>query len=150
MRPRCSLRFSGGFGSVSSLRWTIEPKLPWHAPRISVSLPWPPSTNRIWRSLRSGPLSGRVLLSAEGREYLSAASAIAARANRRVQGRVGVVVKLHPPNRRRFDIDNRAKILLDAMTKGGCWDDDSQIDVLIIERGEVCEHGRADVMVWEA
>ena len=34
---------------------------------MTLELPWPPSINRYYRSLRKGALAGRVLISEEGR-----------------------------------------------------------------------------------
>lgn len=50
--------------------------------------------------------------------------------------RFEVVIKLHFATRRKTDIDNRVKPLLDALTRAGVWDDDSQVDALKIRRAE--------------
>ena len=115
-------------------------------------LPWPPSTNTIWRSLRSGPMAGRVLLSKAGRQYREAvADAVVAQNTGRVifGGRVGVEIILHPPTRRKLDIDNRVKALLDGLTHVDLWHDDEQIDVLIVRREEIRKEGAAIVVAWE-
>lgn len=107
---------------------------------IRLTLPWPPSTNTIWRSLRSGPLAGRVLLSKAGREYRkSVHAAVTAQIGARgtISGPVKVDIQLHPPTRHRLDLDNRIKAVLDALTHAAVWVDDSQVDVLIVSRGEV-------------
>lgn len=103
-------------------------------------LPWPPSTNTIWRSLRSGPMAGRVLLSKAGREYRkSVHAAVTAQIGARgaISGPVRVDILLHPPTRHRLDLDNRIKAVLDALTHAAVWVDDSQVDVLIVSRGDV-------------
>lgn len=114
---------------------------------LEMRLPWPPSVNAIWRT------HGKAArLSEAARAYFrSAATAIAVqRAGRRFLGRVAVEIVLHAPNKRADrDIDNRAKALLDACTKGGLWDDDSQVDVLIVLRSEIREGGLAVVRVAE-
>ena len=51
-------------------------------------------------------------------------------------GRYSVHVVVLEPDRRSRDLDNAAKGCLDAM-RGVLWDDDRQIDRLVIERGEV-------------
>lgn len=107
---------------------------------IRLELPWPPSTNTIWRSLRSGPMAGRVLLSKAGREYRkSVHAAVAAQIGARgaISGPVRVDIQLHPPTRHRLDLDNRIKAVLDALTHAAVWVDDSQVDVLIVSRGDV-------------
>lgn len=50
--------------------------------------------------------------------------------------RFAVAVVLHFNSNRKCDIDNRVKPLLDALTACGVWDDDSQVDLIMIKRGE--------------
>ena len=119
---------------------------------IRLTLPFPPSTNTIWRSLRSGPMAGRVLLSKAGREYRKAVHAsVTAQIGARgaFGGRLRVSIQLHPPTRRRLDIDNRIKACLDALTHAAVWADDEQVDVLQITRGEIMAGGLAVVEVEE-
>ena len=66
------------------------------------------------------------------------------------QGRLTVTVYFRVKSRGRWDIDNRYKLLLDALTEAGVWADDSRIDDL---RGIVEVDGRKKpetvVKVWE-
>lgn len=108
---------------------------------IELALPWPPSINHYWRTWR-----GRVLLSREGRAYREAVGrALQGYRAPPLTGRLEVRLVLHPPDRRRFDIDNRHKAPLDAMQHAGVFGNDEQIDALRIERGDVVPHGRVDV-----
>ncbi|HEY0878981.1 MAG TPA: RusA family crossover junction endodeoxyribonuclease [Zeimonas sp.] len=118
---------------------------------IELRLPWAPSTNTIWRSMRSGPMAGRVLLSKAGREFFAQAEreVLVQRAGRRIAGRAQVEIVLHAPTRAQLDIDNRAKAVLDACTKGGLWADDSQVDVLIVRRACVLKGGAVLVRAIE-
>lgn len=105
---------------------------------IELSLPWPPSVNRIWRTPRKGPLAGRVLLAADGREYrrtVAAISLVTLGGTPQIESRLSVVMRLSPPDRRKRDIDNSAKAVLDALMHAGVYRDDSQIDDLHIIRG---------------
>ena len=100
-----------------------------------LSLPYPPSVNRYWRSLRAGPMAGRVLISAEGRAYRDAVARVArAQAIVSASGELAVNVALVPGDRLRRDIDNPLKALLDALTHAGAWEDDSQIRRLVVSR----------------
>jgi crossover junction endodeoxyribonuclease RusA len=63
--------------------------------------------------------------------------------------RVSVSIVLKPPDRRRRDIDNTAKAILDALAGAGVYDDDCQIDRLTIERDRITEEGIAIVNVWK-
>ena len=113
---------------------------------INLSLPWPPSVNAYYRAI-----SGRSILSKKGREYKREVCMLA-RVNRwgkHLAGRLEVRVLLHPPTRARRDIDNSIKALLDAMQVAGVYLDDSQIDLLVVERGAVQRPGMAIVEVVE-
>ena len=57
--------------------------------------------------------------------------------------RLGVGIMLDPPTRRAFDVDNRAKAVLDALEHAGVYEDDGQIDSLTLTRGELFKGGRA-------
>ncbi|MFE1815605.1 RusA family crossover junction endodeoxyribonuclease [Metapseudomonas otitidis] len=105
---------------------------------IEIELPWPPSVNSYWRHPNKGPLAGRHLISAEGREYRKAVLWQLAPMALSLSGRLAVTVECFPPDRRKRDLDNIAKGLLDAMTHAGAWGDDEQIDDLrIIRRGTI-------------
>lgn len=103
-------------------------------------LPYPPSINQYYRVLPKG----RVLISKRGRLYRSSVIDLIKRRYPYViesRDRLDVRIELQPPDRRRRDLDNVLKPLLDSMTYAHVWADDSQIDILLIERGEVCRGG---------
>ena len=58
-----------------------------------------------------------------------------------------VVVSLFQPTKRKCDIDNYMKALLDALQHAGCYDDDEQIDELHIVRMGVFKGGECRVVV---
>lgn len=117
---------------------------------VDLTLPWPPSTNTLWRNVRIGNRQA-TLLSERGREFFDAAAyeVIRQRGGIRFAGVVHVDVTLHAPNRRSYDIDNRIKAVLDACTKGFVWHDDGQVDVLVVRRGEIRKDGAAVVRITE-
>ena len=63
--------------------------------------------------------------------------------------RLQMQVTLFPKDRRKQDIDNRIKALWDALTDAGVFDDDEQIDILIVQRGEISKGGGCLVMIDE-
>ncbi|MFM5319333.1 RusA family crossover junction endodeoxyribonuclease [Aeromonas caviae] len=120
----------------------------------TVTLPWPPSTNRIWRNVA---VSGkpRTLLSEEGRRFRTTAAQMCMLGgvnNRQLAGRLAVSMVACPPDRRARDLDNVLKATLDALTHAGVWLDDSQIDLLSVERAQVVKGGelRVTISVKEA
>ncbi|MBQ0032988.1 MAG: RusA family crossover junction endodeoxyribonuclease [bacterium] len=89
---------------------------------VGVELPWPPSLNRYYRVFRN-----RILISRDGRKYRMMVVSRMGGLNRKLTGDVSVEIDLYPPDRRRRDIDNPLKCLLDSMTHAGVYEDDSQI-----------------------
>ncbi len=61
--------------------------------------------------------------------------------------RLQMTVTLHPRDKRKQDIDNRIKALWDALADAGVFDDDEQIDVLIVERGQIKKGGACRVII---
>jgi crossover junction endodeoxyribonuclease RusA len=117
---------------------------------IRLSLPWPPSVNRIWRSI---VIRGavRVLLSREGTQYRQAVKT-ALRGWTQDAGAcfgrwVSVEILAYPPDRRRRDLDNILKAALDALTHAGIWADDSLVAALRIERMDPSERPRLEILI---
>jgi len=95
-----------------------------------------------------------VLVSREGRRYRERVRALLAAVRlspdtSTFRGRLDMVVTLHPPDRRRRDIDNSMKGLLDALEYAGVYEDDSQIDHLTIDRGAVVPRGSCTIDIVE-
>lgn len=116
---------------------------------IELTLPWPPSVNSYWRHPTKGPLAGRHLISDEGRKYRSAIMALVRPLNIALMCRLAVTVECHAPDRRKRDLDNIAKGLLDALTHAGAWGDDEQIDDLRLIRRDTVKGGRVVVRIQD-
>jgi len=56
-------------------------------------------------------------------------------------GRLSCSLVLHGPTKKKYDIDNRVKPLLDALEKADVFDDDEAIDAIHVYRGEIVKHG---------
>jgi len=96
-------------------------------------LPWPPSVNHYYRHVGS-----RVLISRAGRRYRKNIQARMRIENvETISCPVEVLIELYPPDRRRRDVDNSLKCLLDAFTHGGLYEDDSLIHKLTVIKREV-------------
>lgn len=114
---------------------------------ITLTLPWPPSTNTVWRNV-----AGRVLLSRKGRQFRKDVAVAVANqwGDDPLAGRLSVKVLLSAPDKRKRDIDNHGgKALLDAITHAGVWLDDEQIDRLTIVRGDNAKGGECRVEIKE-
>lgn len=118
---------------------------------ITLVLPWPPSVNTYWRHPTKGKLAGRHLISENGRAYRLAVYESVLRATGRVPrklvDRLAVDISVHAPDRRRRDLDNLTKALLDALAHAGIYEDDSQIDDLRLRRAGIAAGGRVVVKI---
>lgn len=119
----------------------------------TIHLPYPPSTNRLWRVV-----NGRPVLSKEGRGWKSEAYWAVKKAGLRdpISGDVAVVVTLHPKrtkggkaSRRRIDLDNALKAVLDALNKLA-YEDDAQVVQLAAHVGGPLKGGGLTVTVGRA
>lgn len=61
--------------------------------------------------------------------------------------RLKVHIDYYPATKRKTDLDNRFKALLDSLTDAGVWLDDEQIDELSIKRMPVYKGGKVIVTV---
>ena len=114
--------------------------------RLMIVLPWPPTVNTYYRNVNGG-----AIISAKGREYRKAIAELAALHKWPKYGaaRLSVQIEAWMPDKRRRDLDNLLKSMLDSLTHAGVWDDDSQIDGLAIWRapmlGGMCKVEIAEV-----
>ncbi|MFA7235766.1 MAG: RusA family crossover junction endodeoxyribonuclease [Phycisphaeraceae bacterium] len=120
---------------------------------MMMTLPYPPSVNHYWRHYR-----GHVVISREGRTFRENVRALLAAPGRAGNGprkppsggRIALCMDAFPPDRRRRDLDNIQKPVLDALEHAEMYEDDSQIDLLLTRRGPIDRpHGRLAVHVDE-
>jgi crossover junction endodeoxyribonuclease RusA len=120
-------------------------------PIFEVTLPWPPTINTYWRHKVTGRLA-TVYVTPEGKAYRKAVNywvMEAAMVQRYLKqtGPVRVVIEAFPPDRRKRDLDNILKSLLDSLTHAGVWEDDSQIEDLRIYKATIA--GMVKVRVYD-
>ena len=114
---------------------------------LTLHLPYPPSINHYWR--RVGP---RTLISREGRTFRKNVCALLGGGGPRkppAGGRIALAMDAFPPDRRRRDLDNIQKAVLDGLQHAGIYEDDSQVDLLLTRRCEPVGGGGLDVRVEE-
>lgn len=95
---------------------------------LELTLPWPPSLNKYYRAVR-----GRNIISKTGREYRSEILSLLDGCEM-VKGCVTVDITLMLPDRRKRDVDNTLKAMLDALGKAGAYEDDSKILSLTVRK----------------
>jgi crossover junction endodeoxyribonuclease RusA len=110
-------------------------------------LPFPPSVNNYYVHTRNG-----MFISKKGKTYRQAvAEAIEEQmAGVHITDRIFIECVLFPPDRRKRDLGNYDKAMMDAITHAGFWEDDELIDQQMFYRGEVCKPGQVFVRVAEA
>ena len=98
-----------------------------------VTLPWPPSVNTYWR--RNG---GRYFVSKKGEDYRKEVTALCHQFKNtfKPHEKLSVLVEAYPPDKRKRDLDNILKSILDSLGKKGAnvYEDDSQINKLTVWR----------------
>ena len=106
---------------------------------LVLNLPLPPSVNSYRTIFRN-----RMGISKAGKEFKAQVSeyVVEYKVPKLGAARLEMKVVLYPR-----DIDNRIKALWDALGDAGVFDDDEQIDVLMIERGEIKKGGGCLVMI---
>jgi crossover junction endodeoxyribonuclease RusA len=118
---------------------------------LTLTLPYPPSINTYYRHPSSGPLAGRHLISQQGRNYQRDVAILSRRELRPphlpAHGKMAVDITLSPPDKRKRDIDNPIKPLLDALTRAGIWKDDSQVSDLHVRWGHAGTPGPATITI---
>lgn len=96
-----------------------------------IDLPWPPSVNHYWRHTKKGHY-----ISNEGKSYRFSVYFLCLKYKNIIpdDARLSISVEAFPPDRRKRDLDNLFKSLLDSLQNCGIYKDDGQIDKLSIER----------------
>jgi crossover junction endodeoxyribonuclease RusA len=120
------------------------------SPLFEATLPWPPTVNNYWRHKVIGRLA-TVYVSREGMQYRKAVNLCLMQLGIKtygLEGNLKVEIEVYPPDRRKRDLDNLLKSLLDALTHAQVWKDDSQISDLRIYRNPMIA-GMIKVKVYE-
>ncbi len=106
------------------------------------NLPWPPTVNNyytIWK--------GRKILSKRAKKFKTDCAVYIKRPSKPFEGEVRVSISLKMPDKRKRDIDNLLKPILDALTDYGVYCDDSQIFSLSIFKDPYMNAGEVLVIV---
>lgn len=116
-------------------------------PEVRLELPWPPSVNKIWKTTsRGGWYSTK-----EAVNYKTVVGYMVA--SKKVQNSFPKDVTLdftmhaHPPDNRKRDLDNLAKIVCDALQDARVYINDSQIKIIHMEMLEARKGGMITVTI---
>lgn len=101
--------------------------------------------NTYWR--RNGSI---FFISKQGQAFREAVIAVVQDIGvETMTGRVGLSLVAYPPDRRRRDLDNLLKGIMDGLQHAGLYADDCQVDDLRISRGNIVPDGLIDVIAHE-
>ena len=104
--------------------------------------PYPPSVNSYW-----GFSGSHRFLTPKAKAFKAEVVLASIGHQKYGSDRLSVSITLNPPDKRIRDIDNSIKSLLDAMCQAGLFDDDSQVDKLLVERGAIVKGGLCKVTI---
>lgn len=110
-----------------------------------IRLPFPPSVNHYWVRTRFGSLA----VGKRGKQFRQEVIELLDSNTKTLEGRLEVEIDVYPPDRRKRDLDNLLKATLDALCHAGLYSDDSQIDILKVNRKEIEKGGKICVTVQE-
>lgn len=111
---------------------------------IQLQLPYPPSVNHYW-----GQAGNHRFIGKKGKEFRAQVmDAVNEAGIQPLEGRLAVHIALFPPDKRKRDIDNVLKSLLDACEHAGCFTEgDQQIDELHITRRDIIKGGACTIII---
>jgi crossover junction endodeoxyribonuclease RusA len=112
---------------------------------IRLTIPFAPSANH---SHHYG--SGRKFLSKKTKDFRERVQEVVIDAKARIEGRIAVFYAIYPPDRRHRDIGNLEKQTTDALMLAGVFDDDEQIDFILMVRREVVKGGMIKAVIVPA
>lgn len=116
---------------------------------VSFWFTWPPSVNHIWRHGKNHKKTYKTEVAKKWQSD-NDLSDHATSSESFGKARICVALTMFPPDKRKRDIDNFTKCVIDQMQAFKVFDDDSQIDSLLIIRKQVVKGGKILAVVEEA
>ena len=107
-----------------------------------VSLPWPPSTNALWRYTKRG-----VYRTAQYMAYIAECQVLHMHRGPPFDAPVSMQIIAHPPDKRIRDLDNLSKSLCDVAVKLNLLEDDHWIHELHMCWAEKISKGKIDMTI---
>lgn len=111
---------------------------------VKKTLPYPPTVNHYYARQKNGA----TYIGLEGKAYRSAVSYCFIK-TKKLTGKLRVSIDVYPPDKRRRDLDNLNKCLLDSLQCAGIIKDDYDIDELSMKRKEVTKPGKVIITIEE-
>ena len=130
--------------------------------KLTLNLPWPPSVNNykvIGRTVRTR--NGKMLQHRKNSQltlqfYCDVMNLVKYQKGctwkswaHSEEIELDLMVSLHPPHQKRYDIDNRLKVLFDSLIHANVIQDDSQISRLFVQKMDMIKEGQVIVEIRE-
>ena len=113
---------------------------------ITLELPYPPTVNHYY-----GRRGAQTFIAARGKAYRAEVNILVGLRQGRsgpLTGPLEISILSRPPDKRKRDLDNLLKSLLDAIQNcGSVFKDDNQLAKITIERGQPVKGGQVFVQV---
>lgn len=106
---------------------------------LELTLPWPPSVNHYWKMYAKGK-QVRMYIGEPGRKFRKDVKELVKPHLEHCErffkkpSRLALLIEVRQPDKRRRDLDNLGKAILDALQHAGAYCDDCQIDKLLFKR----------------
>ena len=112
---------------------------------LRFELPYPPSINHYYVHTARG-----VKLGDKGQSYRRDAFYLLTPFRGKCQDKkIAVTINVFPPDKRKRDIDNILKCLLDAMEHANVYENDNNIDMLTVIRRHNVPNGAVQIWITE-
>jgi len=111
---------------------------------IVLNLPYPPSVNHMYINAH-----GRRFPNKKALDYKSQVAdyVVEYKVPKLGDAKLSLTIWVYPPDKRKRDISNIIKIVEDSLQDAGVYDNDFNIDILIVQRGEIKKGGGILVML---
>lgn len=115
-------------------------------------MPWPPTLNHYHQPVKMGERGVRIVKGAKARKYAkemeSYLKGIGLYNEMIPEGvKLYMHLTLNPPTLARYDVDNRTKGIMDALSNANFYADDDQVHKLTIVKGVKVKGGNVQVKV---
>lgn len=112
---------------------------------LRFELPYPPSINHYYVHTARG-----VKLGTKGQSYRNDAVYLLHKFKGACKDKkIAVTINVFPPDKRKRDLDNILKCLLDAMEHANVYENDNNIDMLTVIRRQSVPNGAVQVWIAE-
>ena len=111
---------------------------------LVLNLPYPPSVNHMYINAHGRRFPNKKALDYKAQvvDYV-----VEYKVPKLGNAKLSMTIWVYPPDKRKRDISNTIKIIEDSLQDAGVYDNDFNIDILLIQRGAITKGGKLLVMI---